>query len=225
VNLTFPIVLLCVGSVLLVLGLLGQLDTPYLKIGSNSKAIRWIAAFIGAMVMLLAGVAFDWDVQAKAAPQSVQSKPEHVETLPESGPTEKPEKLLDIIVSQQRSNVKESWGVYAFQCFTQDDLQQLIRSGTPRQIADELKKDDEFIDVVRAIRALPPSERLRLLDRALGTYRRTWAQLGLDPTKSPESELRKATTDSGQVAEKLISEAIVDLVKDLCSRPARDIKL
>jgi hypothetical protein len=78
-----------------------------------------------------------------------------------------------------------------------------------------LRKDKEFTNVVLALKASPPHEQQKLLDAALNTRRPTWAELGrID---------RQGQTEAGQEAEKMIAEAIVNLVKELLRLPDEDI--
>ena len=221
-NITLSIGLLAIALVLLLIALLGEIQiAPGWRIGTNNKPIRWTAVFIGFGVLYLAILYRP----VGASPPNRQTN--STSSMADQEPTatkEDPRKLIEIIKSQQEDKVGDSWGVYAYQCFTQDKLDDFVKSGKTRQVTEQLKKDDEFIEVVLAIKAMSPSDRQKLFDLAQNTYRKTWGELGLDPAKSPESELRKGQTDAGQRAEKLVSEAIVNLAKDLSRRSAKEIR-
>jgi hypothetical protein len=117
-----------------------------------------------------------------------------------------PEALLKIIKNKQAKNVRESYGEFASQCFTDDDLSRFIREDRPSSIARGLKKDKSFLSVVGAIKKMHVAERKALFERALATYKLTWAELG--------KISREGQTEAGQKAERLIAETIVNLAKE-----------
>jgi hypothetical protein len=123
--------------------------------------------------------------------------------------TIKPEDLREIIAEQQRKRVKESTGVWAHECFTDDDLRHFIQSGQPRKIAEALKASPRFMAVVAALKQMPANERQQLLNSCRRPLRPTWAEYG---AISPAAQ-----TIAGQRAELLIAEAIVNLVAELIS--------
>jgi len=131
-------------------------------------------------------------------------------------PTVKPDKLIEIIKEQQEKNVKLSYNEAASQNFSDLDLANFIREKKTAKIAEELKRDNEFLDTVIAIKAMLPSERQRLLERALTMYKPTWAQLG---RIAPAGQ-----TEAGQKAEKMIAETVVNLVRDLSKLTDADIR-
>jgi len=131
-------------------------------------------------------------------------------------PKVKPEKLITIIKEQQKKYVRESWDTDAYQCFTDEDLEKFEDSGIPRKIVEKLKKNNQFIDVVLAIKEIPPSKWQDLKERSLKTYKPTWAELG--------KISREGQTEAGQKAEKTIAEAIVELVVELLKKSKEDIK-
>lgn len=115
--------------------------------------------------------------------------------------------LIDIIKQQQRNNVRESYGILAGQCFTDEDLDRFNAAGVARTIAEKLKQDKQFIEVVSAIKKMDPSERQKLLNTCLQTYHQTWQQLRRISSAGQ--------TEAGQQAEREIAEAIVNAVKEL----------
>jgi hypothetical protein len=155
------------------------------------------------------------EVTAPAISKSMPGDAENSADLPVR-PTVKPEKLDNIIRREQKKSVKESWGEAAYQSFTEQDLNSFEERHVPAQIAAELRQDDEFLDVVNAIRALPPTDRQKLLIACRTPLHPTWAELG--------EISRKGQTVSGQTAEILIADAIVDLVQNLVKLPADQFK-
>ncbi len=116
----------------------------------------------------------------------------------------KPEKIIDIIKEQQALYVKNSDGIYANQCFTDSDLVRFNAKGILVIVGENLRKSGEFHSVALVINKMNTVDRQKLLLRAQNTFKPTWAELG---KISSEGQ-----TDAGQTAEKLIAQAIVDLI-------------
>jgi hypothetical protein len=149
--------------------------------------------------------------------QGASQQPTNGGSNPGSGhDSVKPEELCPIIERQQRTHVKESFGEWASESFTEDDLRRFQEQDIPRRITNELKRDNTFISVVLAIQALPPNKRQSLLEACTKPLHPTWAQLG---KISPEGQ-----TDAGQKAEIMIATAVVDLVKTLVRLPRSEIE-
>ena len=142
------------------------------------------------------------------------SSKEHLPT--QEIPKVDPKKLLEIIRQQQLNNVKESYGEWAYQCFTDDDLNRFVEKKIPSEIANQLKQNNQFLEVILAIKKLQPSKSQKLLDKCLKISRPTWAELG--------KISREGQTEAGQKAEKMIAKSIVDLVKELYKLPDDEIK-
>jgi len=124
--------------------------------------------------------------------------------------------LSDLIKEQQRNNVRESYGVWAQECFTWIDLKEFTSEHKPARIADGLKHTQDFVNVVLIIKAMPQDRQQALLKAARRPLRPTWAEIG--------EISRKGQTDAGQEAERLIANAIVDSVADLIRLPALEIQ-
>lgn len=133
-------------------------------------------------------------------------------TLPPPSSKVKPERLIDIIKQLQMEYVGESFGLESGQCFTDVDFNKFIRVKKTAEIVERLRNDRDFIAVVTAIRDMKSEDRSALLDKARLTYKKTWRELRLDPRSASADQLRKGQTDAGQKAERLIAQAVVDLV-------------
>ncbi len=118
--------------------------------------------------------------------------------------------LRALIRKQQRLNVRESYGEWAYQCFTWIDLDEFKSAEKPAQIARSLKSSSEIARIVSIIKVVPIETRNKLLDECRRPLRPTWAQLG---RISSEGQ-----TEAGQQAERLIADAIVDMVISLTKR-------
>jgi len=129
--------------------------------------------------------------------------------------TVKPEELIEIIKSQQKAEVKESSGESASQNFSKKDLEDFKKKNVPKSVADRLKGDSHFIDVVLAIKQMEPTPRQNLLNQGIQTYKKTWTQLG---KVGPEGQ-----TEAGQEAEQMIAKAVVELAKELYNLPAEKL--
>jgi hypothetical protein len=138
-----------------------------------------------------------------------------VESSDQAANTSRPEGLLIIIKAQQQSHVKESYGEYTGQCFTDNDLRQFIDDKISDQIVEQLRHDNEFLEVVLGIKAMKPSDRQTLLAAAIKTARPTWAQLG--------KISREGQSDAGYRAEKMIAAAVVNLVQNLSKLSVEEI--
>jgi len=127
----------------------------------------------------------------------------------------KPERLINIIEQVQREHVRDSIGTAPNECFTDSDLRVFRNNQIAAQSVGGLRNDQDFIAVVHAIKNMNTEEQLYLLDRGQKTYRRTWQELHLNPNISSADELRKGQTVAGQEAERLIAEAVIQLVKQM----------
>jgi hypothetical protein len=137
-----------------------------------------------------------------------------VEPPPSPSPTltVSPDELLDIIKSAQQSKVRESIGIYKGENFDYDMLKEFKEQNVPQLVTERLKHNSYFIDVVLAIKQMRTGAREKLLSEGMRTYKKTWNELG---RISPEGQ-----TEAGQEAERLLAQAIVDLVKELYNLPA-----
>jgi hypothetical protein len=122
-------------------------------------------------------------------------------------PIVQPSLLIEIIKNQQLSNVRKSYGEAAGQNFSDRDLNEFVRQGRDRAIADNLKNNNDFLTALLALKHMNPTDRQHLFTQSVTTYRQTWAELGrIDP---------KGQTEAGQEADKMIAKAIVELATDL----------
>ena len=128
----------------------------------------------------------------------------------------RPEVLIEVIKQQQKKYVRISFGTNAGECFTDEDLESFNESGIPNQISSELRQDYAFLDVVRAVRSMRPTERQRLLQLGANTAKRTWREIG---QITPEGQ-----TEAGHTAELSIARSIVKLVRDLVALPEEDFQ-
>ncbi|MEK7752164.1 MAG: hypothetical protein AAB654_09635 [Acidobacteriota bacterium] len=124
--------------------------------------------------------------------------------------------LADIIAAQQKKHVRESWGEWAHECFTEIDLKEFVRTGVPGRIAEDLRRSRRFIEVVLAFKQVPADRREKQLNACRRPLRKTWAQLGRIS--------REGQTEAGQKAERMIAEVIVDEVRKLVDLPQGDLK-
>ncbi len=121
--------------------------------------------------------------------------------------------LRSIIEGQIKDAVRESYGEYAGQNFSDADLDRFTREKVADRIAASLRTDPRFLAAVEKVRAMPEADRAAYLKRCRQPLRRTWAELGeITP---------KGTTEAGQRAEIAIAAAITDLAKSLLAAPAK----
>jgi hypothetical protein len=117
-----------------------------------------------------------------------------------------PDKLAALIVREESRNVKRSTGIYAYNCFTNDDLARFRKSGRLHEIVDALQGDAQFKTVVAAISELPESARAEVLAKARKIAQPTYAMVGYVDSSG------KSQTDAGRTAELEIAAAICDAV-------------
>lgn len=119
------------------------------------------------------------------------------------------ERLRAIVRAEQKRNIRESWGEYAHECFTTDDLQRFKRRDTAGMIADRLRATAELSRAVAPLVGRSRSEIVNLLSPLRRPLRPTWAELGRIS--------REGQTGSGNQAERLIAEAIVDMAIEVAA--------
>jgi hypothetical protein len=226
----FPLVLLTAGLVLLLVGLLGKVKIKDSEFSTDNPRIRVLASLFGVALLIVALLVYRSDRSIppdNSNSANTNTPPTPPPSLTATYPTPtftpsptptlpKPDMLIEIILKAQQSNVRESYGEFAGQNFTARNLQEFIAKGTLKDITAQLKADSEFLDVVLAIKHMPPSERQKLLNKGSHTYKPTWEQLG---EISP-----KGQTSAGQKAEQMIADAIVNLVKELSQLPDEEIR-
>jgi hypothetical protein len=118
-----------------------------------------------------------------------------------------PEDLIAYIRAAETAEVRESWGEAAGECFTWNDYDSFVRAKRPAVVAGQLKVAPQFRTLVEMIRAMPQTEREKLLARARETARPTWAMIG---RISPDG-----TTEAGRKADLLLAESITGAVEEL----------
>lgn len=228
-EMTFPVVLLLAALGLLLIGLLGKIKIKEWEFGTESKRIRVMIASIGVVLLLAAFLVYQSDKRIRSdnsnsaniniqPSPTVSSSPIPTPTITPTStpPLPEPDTLIQIILREQRDNVRESYAESAGQNFSDVNLQNFKKTGKLAEIIKRLKTDAEFLDVVLAIKRMTPSARQKLLHQGLNTFKPTWQQLGrID---------RAGQTDAGQEAERMIAEGIVNLVKELSARSDEEIK-
>lgn len=125
-------------------------------------------------------------------------------------------RLPEIVKEQQRKHVKESYGELAYQCFTDADLQRFKDTKSAERIAEGLKTQKDFLQIVLALKRLPTPECQAILDRSQKPLRPTFSELG--------KISREGQTEAGQNAELLIAEAVVRMVKELLKLPMSQLE-
>jgi hypothetical protein len=115
--------------------------------------------------------------------------------------------LRAIIENQIRDHVRESYGEFAGQNFSDDDLERFNKENVTQQVVGVLRNSKVFLAAVDRVRALSPDDRASYLRRCRQPLRKTWAELG---EISP-----KGTTEAGQKAEIALANAITNLAESL----------
>jgi hypothetical protein len=120
--------------------------------------------------------------------------------------------LRSIIIEQIRTHVRESYGEFAGENFSDEDLRDFEARKVPSQIVTDLKTNNLFLNAVEKVRAKAPGERAEYLKKCQQPWRPTWAEQGrID---------RNGTTDAGRQAELEIAGAITDYAESLLASSA-----
>jgi hypothetical protein len=112
--------------------------------------------------------------------------------------------LTDLIRWQQRLHVKQSTGIYHYECFTAVDYETFQQNKTPARIAERLKKSPDFIEMAAALRSLPAEKRAQVFQEARRIARPTWRTMGYID-RSGDGQ-----TEAGNAADLDIASALVD---------------
>jgi hypothetical protein len=118
-----------------------------------------------------------------------------------------------VILAQQRTHVRLSYGQADGQCFTRDNLSGFKQRDVPGQIVRQLRTSAQFRAIVEQLRKQPAGKRARYLQKCRAIAHPTWAQLG---KISPRGQ-----TEAGQQAELLIAQAIVRLANEMLASGQR----
>jgi hypothetical protein len=110
-------------------------------------------------------------------------------------------------VREQSKNAKKSTGVYAYNCFTEDDLAWFRKSERVQKLVQRLKTDVQFTATVTVIRELPESTRVEVLAKCRKIAQPTYAMVGFVDTSG------KSQTEAGRTAQLEIAPGICDAVR------------
>lgn len=225
-NLTFPIVFLVIGGLLLILGIVGNVTYKELALGITSGPVRTLSSIIGLLLMVSSGFLFNAEkiteskqIVNKDGQSATQTSPTNIISRLTATQTE-PDDLKIIIKDKQKAHVKTSTGEERGECFTEEDFANFQQEKIIDKIKDALRGDNHFLETVIAIQKMPPPERQKFLTLCATIARPAWSTLGSKfDRKSGEGQ-----TKAGHEAEKNIAESIVGLVKEIAKLPESEIK-
>ncbi len=118
-----------------------------------------------------------------------------------------PDSLTTIIADLQRTHVRESFGEFAGQNFSAEDLARFESDAVPDVIADSLRRDARFLSTILGLKAADAADQQAILRAANRPLRRTWAEIG--------AVSREGQTEAGNRAERMIAAAVVALAQEL----------
>jgi hypothetical protein len=113
------------------------------------------------------------------------------------------EDLAAYIRAEHRRYVRISTGIYAHQCFTDDDLRAFRAAHSAERSALTAKRSPQFRRIVAAVAALPVEAQRSLLSNMERLSHPTWEELGRIATDG------SGQTIAGAAAEREISAALV----------------
>lgn len=124
--------------------------------------------------------------------------------------------IVAVIQGAQKSNVRASYGEYAYQSFTDLDYQVFVEDGLAKKIAAHFVRDRRFMEAVLALRQMPELERQRFLQSCRKPLHQTWAQLG--------RITNAGQTEAGQRAECDIANAVVHCADRVAALSPQEIE-
>jgi hypothetical protein len=123
--------------------------------------------------------------------------------------------VVTAIKIAQKTNVRESYGEEANECFTDVDYQEFKARNMPLKIAQSLRSDRKFMEGVLALRERPAAKRKVFIQSCRRALHPTWAEQG---HIGPDGQ-----TDAGKAAELDIANAVANMVEDLVKLPEEKI--
>lgn len=130
-------------------------------------------------------------------------------------PVARAEDLARYIRDEHRRQVRLSTGIYAHQCFTDDDLRKFRAARTAENVARAAALSPRFRAIIAAVAALPLDRQRALLADAAQLAHPTWEELGRITSDG------SGQTWAGAIAEREISEALVSSAKEIIAASAR----
>jgi hypothetical protein len=124
--------------------------------------------------------------------------------------------LVKIVKEAQTKYVSASVGTDESRWFKDIDLERFKKNKILEKITADLRRDKTFVAVVAQMKELSTDEQEEILQAAADTYKRSWAELGINPRDRTQARrMREGQTDAGSEAETLIAQAITDLAREI----------
>jgi hypothetical protein len=117
--------------------------------------------------------------------------------------------LARYIREEQRQYVRLSRGIWAHECFTEDNYRAFRAAHTVASIAQAAKRSPRFRAIAALIAQLPRDRQHVLLEQAARIAHPTWAELGRITANGT------GQTEAGAAAEHEISAALVGVAREI----------
>jgi len=124
------------------------------------------------------------------------------------------EDLARYIRDEQSRHVRLSRGIYAYQCFTDDDLRKFRAARTAESVAQAARRSPRFRAIVAAVATLSVEQQRSILSDASQLAHPTWEELGRI-TRDGSGQ-----TVAGATAERELSEVLVKAAKEIMAESA-----
>ena len=215
-KLTLPVILAFIGAGLIVLALARTVETRWITLGPLSNFGKILSGVIGVLALTTSVYIYLHSQPTLPCTSQPQGAAQDSASPPAPADTNKVKLELINLIKNKQHAVRDSTGLNNYDNFTRQNLDQFKRDRVPEHIADDLKNDERFEDLVSQIKSLNPDDRQKVLDAAETTYRLSWSQLGLNPATASAEDLKRGQSEAGSEAERMIAESIVNLIREQC---------
>jgi hypothetical protein len=158
--------------------------------GANKDRVQNLSVQVAVLTERLA------HVEGSPTSHQVSVSPKVAESVETMTP-----RLVSFIKAIQKENVRESYGTYHGECFSDEDYDAFVAGNRAEQIAVKAATTEEFKTIAACLAGLSNADREKVFATASDTARPTWAQQGKINSDGQ--------TEAGQKAERLIAGAIV----------------
>ncbi len=118
--------------------------------------------------------------------------------------------LHALIARLQRENVRASWGPNLGECFTNQDLQEMISTRKATKVAETLRHSKSFLKIAKRMNSLAESDRISVEDSLRSALHKTWTERGKVDANGQ--------TVAGVQAELMIASAVIDVLEEVMAQ-------
>jgi len=154
------------------------------------------------------GICSTWDKNGKATSRTRYYNGKTLEDIEDE--------FINLILSNQARYVFDSYGKWASECVTWNDLAIFKSNKIPASVSSSLKENPSFKSLILSLKNLPSAKWQSIRSKGLQTYEPTWEQVG--------HVSRDAQSVAGQVEESLIAQAVVEAADALMKKSINSLQ-